>query len=89
MKIERTIQINDLTPRELAELFCDMFGDQQATFFSEVWKIARDWPGAGWCKQSAEITRMADANAAQAIRTLASHLSAEDLAWVAASGAES
>lgn len=86
--VSRTIQVNDLTPRELAELFCDMFGDQQATFFTEVWKIARDWPGAGWCQQSCEIARVADVNAAQAIRALASHLSAEDREWIAVAGAE-
>lgn len=82
MIIERTIQINDLTPQELAELFTEMVSEQQVEFFSEVWRIAKRWPGAGWCQQSSYIARDADNDAIQAIRTLASHLPADDVAWI-------
>lgn len=88
MSIARTIQIDDLTPEEMAELFTEMTGDQQADFFAAIWSIARRWPGAGWCQQSADIVRFADNNAIQTIRTLASHLPANDLAWIAAAGAD-
>ena len=72
--VKRTLQIDDLTPEELAALFCDLFGDQQARFFSTVWKISKEWPGAGWCQQSCNIIKSADADALQAIKTLAAHL---------------
>lgn len=56
--IERTITLNDLTPRELAVMFCDQDAESQAAFFSEVWQIARNWSGAGWCQQSYSIVRL-------------------------------
>ena len=76
MAVTRTIEVNDLTPGELATLFADMNGDQQAQFFATVWDIAKAWPGAGWCQQSYDIVRFADANpgARDAIATLAAHL---------------
>lgn len=90
MATEITINVRQLglTPQELAELFADMGSEQQVEFFSEVWQIAKRWPGAGWCQQSSAIARDADNNAIQAIRTLASHLPADDLAWIAAAGAD-
>ena len=72
--VKRTFAIDDLTPEELAALFCDLFGEQQARFFSEVWRIAKDWPGAGWCQQSCEIVKQSDADALDVIKTLAAHL---------------
>ena len=88
MSVNRTISFDDLTPEELAELFAAMDGQEQSDFFAAVWSLAKKWPGAGWCQQSHEIARLADNNAIQTIRTLASHLPAEDLAWIAAAGAE-
>lgn len=88
MAVTRTIELSDLTPLELAELFADMESEEQVEFFSEVWQIAKRWPGAGWCQQSSYIARDADNNAIQAIRTLASHLPDDDLAWIAAAGAD-
>ena len=75
MSIARTIEINDLTPDELAMLFTDLNGDQQASFFAAVWQIAKDWPGAGWCQQSYDIAKFADANPGcrDAVTTLAAH----------------
>jgi hypothetical protein len=87
-RVTRTVEVNDLTPEELATLFAEMDGQQQVDFFSEVWKIAKKWPGAGWCQQSYEIARLADNNAIQTIRTLASHLPADDVAWIVATRGE-
>ena len=86
MTASRTITFDDLTPEELAELFAEMDGQQQSDFFSAVWSLAKKWPGAGWCQQSYTIARLADNDAIQAIRTLASHLPADDLAWIAEAG---
>lgn len=75
MAVTRTIEINDLTPAELAVLFAAMDASQQAMFFSQVWHIARSWPGAGWCQQSCEIANCADAYAGTRdfVTTLAAH----------------
>lgn len=88
MSITRTIVIGDPTPAELAQAFCDLDGDDQAAFLAAVWRIAKRWPGAGWCQQSYAIVEASDSDAREAIRTLASHLSADDLAWIAAAGAD-
>lgn len=87
MKVVRTLVIDDLSPRELADLFTEFDGYQQAQFFARIWEVAKEWPGAGWCQQSAEIARHADNDAIQTIRTLASHLPADDVAWIAAASA--
>ncbi len=71
--LKREIEIDDLTPQELAEQFCDMFGDKQAEFFNEVWRIAKHWPGAGWCQQSCEIVKHLDAGGLDAVKVLYSH----------------
>lgn len=79
MAITRTIEVNYLSPEELGSLFADMNGDQQAQFFATVWNIAKGWPGAGWCQQSYDIAKFADANPGcrDAVTTLAAHF-AED-----------
>jgi hypothetical protein len=78
----------ELTGSELAELFAAMNGEEQAEFFAKVWSIAKEWPGAGWCQQSCSIVSFAGPGAREAIRTLASHLPADDLAYIAAAGAD-
>jgi len=84
--MKREIEIT-LTPQELAEAFCAMFGDEQAAFFAHINRIAKNWPGAGWYQQSCVIIASATPYAIKAIRTLASHLPKEDVEWiVAASG---
>lgn len=88
MSSARAIQINDLTPDELAMLFTEMDSEDQARFFATVWTLAKDWPGAGWCQQSCSIVQASNSDAREAIRTLASHLPADDLAWIAAAGAD-
>lgn len=84
MTVSRTIELS-LTPTELATLFTDMDSEKQAWFFACVWRIAKDWPGAGWCQQSCEIIRESSVSrdALDAIETLASHLPAETLARLA------
>lgn len=79
MTITRTIEVGDITPEELASLFTDMVGYGQAKFFAEIWRIARDWPGAGWCQQSYDIVKNAELcpGAREAISTLAAHLEEE------------
>jgi hypothetical protein len=75
MSINRTFEINDLTPEELARLFTDMVSFGQAKFFAEVWRIASEWPGAGWCQQSYDIAKNAEycPGASDAVTTLAAH----------------
>ena len=79
MGVSRTIDLSDLTPTELATLFTDMDSEQQAWFFACVWRITKDWPGAGWCQQSCDIIRTMNVDGLEAIETLASHLPAETL----------
>lgn len=77
--VSRTIELTDITPNELAHLFTAMDNHQQAWFFASIWRIAKDWPGAGWCQQSCDIIGSAEADGLSAIETLASHLPAETL----------
>lgn len=79
MKVTRTIQINDLTPGELADLFTEFDGHGQAQFFARIWEVAKEWPGAGWCQQSYDIARHADENPGcrDAVTTLAAHFQGE------------
>lgn len=72
-KITRTFEMDDITPEELASVFCGMWAEEQAAFFDHVWSIARTWPGAGWCQQSLTIARELTHEGREAIRTLANH----------------
>jgi len=74
--VTRTVEINDLTPQELAHLFTELGSDDQAAFFSAVWNIAKAWPGAGWCMQALGICEEADSDARSAIKALAEHYNA-------------
>jgi hypothetical protein len=58
--VTRTIELDDLTPEELAALFCDLDDDGQAAFLNRVGEIAAGWPGAGWCIQSLCIVQSPD-----------------------------
>ena len=69
--IKREIVLDDITPHELAKVFCEMFADEQAAFFSEVARIASTWPGAGWCQQSCSISENLDDRAIETIVKLA------------------
>jgi hypothetical protein len=74
MTVTRTIELNDLEPVELAEMFAAMSGQDQARFFGAVWRIAKSWPGAGWCQQSCELVTHLDKDGRDALTTLAAHL---------------
>lgn len=76
MGITRTVNITP-SPVELAQLFAEMGNNDQATFFGEVWRIAKAWPGAGWCQQSLAIVEEMDSDGRQAIETIAAHLGSE------------
>lgn len=80
MAVSRTIEISDITPEELAVLFTDMVAFGQAKFFAEVWRIAKDWPGAGWCQQSYDIAKNAEycPGAREAVHTLAAHFEEDE-----------
>jgi hypothetical protein len=69
--ISRTFQIADVSPHELAHLFCEMYADEQAAFFSEIGRIAQQWPGAGWCQQSCGISEHLDKRGMETILKLA------------------
>lgn len=56
----RTVEIDDITPDELAALFADMDSKKQARFFARVGEIAATWSGAGWCQQSCAISEHLD-----------------------------
>ena len=70
-EITRTVTIDGITPAELAQVFCAMYADEQAAFFSEVGRIASAWPGAGWCQQSCAISENLDKRATETIVKLA------------------
>lgn len=80
--VSRTIELK-LTPSELATLFIEMDNEKQAWFFACVWRMAKDWPGAGWCQQSRDIIRSGSVDTLSAIETLASHLDATKLSELA------
>lgn len=83
--MKRTIEIDvPVSPTELAEAFCEMDSEEQAEFFAEVWRLALNWGGAGWCQQSHSIIAMSGPKSRDAIRTLASHMPAEDIEWIVA-----
>lgn len=87
--MKHTVEIDiPITPRQLAEEFCDMLSDDQEAFFVQVGEIAKGWPGAGWCQQSCAILNMASPDARDVVRTLASHLPKEDVDWIVAASGE-
>lgn len=73
MTVSRTIEIR-LTPQELAELFCEMYGEEQADFFAAIKPLADKWPGAGWCVQSCDIVSHLNPDGRTVLQTLAGHL---------------
>lgn len=75
--VSRSLEIDDLAPKEVAEIFCDLDGDQQAEFFACVWDIAKGWSGAGWCQQSYHIAESLGTNGQRAVQTLAGHVAAK------------
>lgn len=72
MTLVRTFEVgvDDITPDELAALFSEMDGEQQARFFSRLGAIASTWPGAGWCQQCCSISEHLDKTATETILKL-------------------
>lgn len=71
MSIQRTFEIDDITPKEMAEVFLSWAGDDQAAFFN-VFKVVTDtWPGAGWCQQCCAISEYLDGDGIESIAKLA------------------
>lgn len=46
----------ELTPEDIAQLFCDLDSAQQARFFNHVGEIASRWKGMGLAMQLQYIT---------------------------------
>ncbi len=69
--VTRTFQIDDLTPQELATIFLDWDGEQQAAFFNAFKAETDTWRGAGWCQQCLEISRFLDRAGTETILKLA------------------
>lgn len=87
MTVKREIEVR-LAPSELAELFCNLCGDEQAHFFDYVGHNARDWPNSGWCVQSADIVKHLGPIGRATIATLAAHLDPEPGGWTEWAGGE-
>jgi len=78
VSITRTIELKDLLPAEIAELFCEMDAEQQAEFFANIQRLAAEWPGAGWCQQSHDIAKAVNPAAREVITKLAEHVLCHD-----------
>lgn len=73
-KVTRTIVLDDIKAAELARMFCDMYGDEQAKFFDEIKPISDTWRGAGWCSQAADIASHVTPAGREVITKLAEHV---------------
>lgn len=71
MSIQRTITLDNITPSELAVLFCAYDGEQQAEFFHELHTITKTWAGAGWCQQCCSISEHLTVRGKEVIAKLA------------------
>jgi hypothetical protein len=69
--ISRTVNFDDITPEELAALFAEMDGEQQAEFFDRLHALTKQWPGAGWCQQCCAISEHLTPQAQEIIAKLA------------------
>ena len=81
MTVRRSVEIH-LDPAELAELFCNLCGDEQAEFFAAVGRLAASWPNSGWCGQSYDIIKHLGPTGRATIATLAAHLDPEPSEWI-------
>lgn len=75
MAVSRTIVLDDLTPQDVADIFCAMNSGDQAAVFNEIGAIASTWPNGGWCVQACEIVRARELSDAgrKVIAALADH----------------
>lgn len=72
--VTRTVSVNDLTPQELAALFCQLCNDEQAEFFAAVADESKDWPGTGWDGQAMAIVEKLDSAGRFVLSALAAHM---------------
>lgn len=72
--ITRTVAVEDLSPAEIATVFCGYDADQQAAFLSEIARIIAEWDGIGWCMQSYAISLKVTDKGRDVVRTLAGHV---------------
>lgn len=74
MSVQRTINLDDLLPIEMAMIFGEYDADQQAEFFNELGSIVKAWGALGWCGQSCEITNKLDRDGEEIVEKLATHV---------------
>ena len=44
MKIERKLTVDvDLTPKDIADCFCELYADEQAVFFNRISELVEKW----------------------------------------------
>jgi hypothetical protein len=58
--ITRTVTLSDLTPQEVASIFCEFSNHQQAQFLDAIAAEAESWPGMGWNGQALSIAESDD-----------------------------
>jgi len=56
VKIIRGNEIQNVTPKTVAEMFCNLDSHDQALFFNNVHAIASEWDGMGFDMQLQYIT---------------------------------
>jgi len=49
-------ELTDVTPEIVAELFAEMYSDEQARFFNHVAKVSSQWDGGGLVMQLQYLT---------------------------------
>jgi|GEM_PF-6850855 hypothetical protein len=76
--MKKTVEV-EVSPEELAEVFCEFGDDEQAAFFAAIKPITDKWGSAGLCSQSNWICRKLNDDGRFVLETLASHLPAESL----------
>lgn len=81
MAVSRTLELTDLTPTELAEIFSNWADDKQAAFFSAAFRAGAHWGGGGWCRQACCIVEKLDDDGKKLIERLADHY-ALHFSWV-------
>lgn len=72
--LTRTVDLSDLSPEEVAAVFCSWYSEQQAEFFGHIAVRAKTWPGAGLCQQSYYIAENLDDDGRFVIETIKGHI---------------
>jgi hypothetical protein len=72
--LTRTVEIEDITPDELAAVFCEFFAEEQARFFKAIAEEARNWPNSGWCGQACAIAKNIQPEALEVVKAIVDHV---------------